>query len=166
MFDENDSLKLERLNKDITMFISPWSFGKDEMFDAGSSIQISSIIAFIQSLDYVSFLTGFSLVKVTYIDGAYHFYDSAIGQNQMAKLQRRKMSNPTELVDIENEWTPLTPYSIFTSAPKHDIAMVSSTQNIQPAPLAIGDLGIGSDFIIGDSEEQISTDEAQTLYVI
>jgi hypothetical protein len=166
MFDVNDSLKLERLNKDITMFISPWSFGKDEMFDAGSSIQISSIIAFIQSLDYVSFLTGFSLVKVTYIDGAYHFYDSAIGQNQMAKLQRRKMSNPTELVDIENEWTPLTPYSIFTSAPKHDIAMVSSTQNIQPAPLAIGDLGIGSDFIIGDSEEQISTDEAQTLYVI
>jgi hypothetical protein len=82
------------LDEDIKRHLSPWAFDGSKLPDFGGSVQRSSLLAFIESLDYVDYLTELALVP--------------------AKAQ----GDPVKLQQVH----PTTPASIITSAAGHDIS--------------------------------------------
>jgi Baseplate J-like protein len=53
----------QQLNTDITKFLSPWAFDTQIPINFGVSIHISSVIKYIEELDYVDFLQDVRLLK-------------------------------------------------------------------------------------------------------
>jgi hypothetical protein len=82
------------LENDIKRHLSPWAFDDSKLPEFGGKVHRSSLIAFIESLDYVDYISDLALVPAT-------------AQGDPAKLQQVQ---------------PATPASIITSAATHEIS--------------------------------------------
>lgn len=130
-FSDSSPFYIQKLNQDLQAFLSPWILGNKTARSIGEGIQKSTILGFIQKLDYVEFVTGFSVIKISEMNGKYYLYDSADEKNTGQDLL-----------------LALTPWSVFVSAETHLINAIAEVKLIQPAPLGIGSLCLSSDFII------------------
>lgn len=158
---------IQQLNDDITRFLSPWIAGNTISYTIGEGLQKSTILAFIQQLSYVEFVTAFSVIKISSFNNKFHFYDSAGNTSSVVKSPAGTVAtahNPDILY-------ALTPYSVFASAEHHLISVIDKIIYLPPEKQQLGDLAIEEDFIIMSEEKTDESSEPDTaatsnLYII
>jgi hypothetical protein len=122
---------VNRLNGDISSYICPW---RAEGYQArfGWRIRKKDIESYLQALDYVEFITNFSMLHITQDgEGDYSLGDTA-----------RHKTNPE--VQIE----PRFPWSLALPARHHFIEITPSAKIIEPEVTGIDELEVGTTFII------------------
>jgi hypothetical protein len=157
-FTDNDAFQIKNLNEDISNFLSPWRTGNHIAYDIGEGLQKSTVLAFIQQLSYVEFVTAFSVIKIAEIDDRYHFYDSAA----------TKTEDPGKGVNEQDDVLyALTPYSVFVSASQHVISVIDKIVYSKAEALGVGDLSIDKDFIItSDAVKEKKPVSTNNFYLI
>ena len=122
---------VNRLNRDISGFICPWQPGGYHA-RFGWRIRKKDIESHLQALDYVEFITKFSMLHITRNEeGRYGLDDTA-----------RDSTDPE--VQIE----PSFPWSLALPASQHFIETTSSAETIPPNETGIDELEVGTTFII------------------
>jgi hypothetical protein len=102
----NKGFHLQKLNEDLVNFLTPWASGNTNAVSFSAKIYASSIINFIDKLEYVNYVVG--LVMQQYI-----INDKG---EKVIIVEPDKLSGR-----VETELT--TGHSILVSAPKHDIEL-------------------------------------------
>ncbi len=131
----SDAAWVNRLDQDITDYLSPWRpVGYKARF--GWSIRQKDVESYIRELDYVNFVTNFSMLHIT-VDGLgqHHLDDTA--QQQSSEMQIR----------------PRFPWSLALPAKHHFIEIMPSAQSIKAEVTGIDELEIGSTFIISGNSK-------------
>jgi hypothetical protein len=122
---------VNRLNQDISSFICPWLTGGYQA-RFGWRIRKKDIESYLQELDYVEFITNFSMLHITRNEqGRFGLGDTA-----------RDTSNPE--VQIE----PRFPWSLALPARHHFIETTAMAKTIEPEVTGIDELEVGTNFII------------------
>lgn len=128
---ESTSLYLEKLQQEITEYLSSWLSNNPIEEEFGKNVYKSDAMAYIQNLDFVDFVTEFSIVKIIHeSDHDYVFNDTA------------------REVEFEEEIKVLYPWSILISAKSHNIQVISDPAYASPKPRGIDNMELGMDFII------------------
>ena len=129
---ESDSYNEMNLQNDIIGFLNPWmhDFKVEEEF--GKSMFKSEVLSFIQNLNYVEFVTEFSMIKILEQEGEYTLYDTA-----------REDENSEEIKVIY-------PWSILVSSKQHDITIINDPSYESALPRGITNMTIETDFIISN----------------
>ncbi|MEK6686526.1 MAG: baseplate J/gp47 family protein [Pseudomonadota bacterium] len=129
---------LNRLNQAISDFLSPWNETIGYTRHFGWIISKHDIESYIQNLDYVDRVTNFSILRIAPIgEGRFNLFDSA-----------DKQSADSEFRDI----APKYPWSIVVPIKQHFIEVDDNYDLIEPKVTGIGELEIGSTFIISDEK--------------
>ncbi len=110
----NNGQTLERLNRDINNFISPWIYEDDRAITIGGSINENVIQNFIKGLPYVKFLTKFSIIHIIEEDGIYKLHDTAMESDIVSIIKARPWgvllpdeNHEIEMVEYEEEEPPM-----------------------------------------------------------
>ncbi len=129
---ESKSYYLEKLQKEITEYLSSWMSDNPIEEEFGKNVYKSDAMAYIQNLDFVDFVTQFSIVKIiNEDDNEYYFNDTA----------SKEQENDEEI-------KVLYPWSILISAESHNIEVISDPAYSSPKPRGIDNMELGLDFII------------------
>ena len=121
------------LNSELISYLSPDIEHIDVEKGFDEAISKTEILNFIESRPYVDFVTEFSVLQLVDVQKNYKIIDTA------------------RITDIEDLRT-ISAYAILTSAPEHQIEIVSEEKSAKPNPSGVGDLTLESDFVISDSE--------------
>lgn len=125
-------LYIKRLNRAINNYLSPWcDVGYGAKF--GWMIRSDDIESYIRELDYVEFVTNFSMLHIT----AQH------ADNYTLMDTARLDSRHEALI------TPRYPWSLALPMRNHFIETSSTIETIEPEVTGINELEVGSTFIIG-----------------
>jgi hypothetical protein len=131
--EQKSSLLRHRLNKELVQFLSPnlQDFDSDELFE--KSFTKTEIFNFIAARPYVKEVSKFSVIQLVDVMNQHRIIDTEDGKdkNTRSKLQT------------------ISAYAILTSVDRHHIEIGSSSKDTIKG---IGDIAIGSDFIIADKE--------------
>lgn len=130
--DESESFYEQLLQKDIIGYLNPWLFDFDIEEEFGKSIFKSDVMAHIQKLAYVEFVTEFSMIKIVEKNEHHSIFDTA-----------RNTSKGEEIKTIY-------PWSVLVSTPKHDINVIRDPSYQTPKPRGIGNMGVETDFILSN----------------
>jgi hypothetical protein len=98
---------LQRLNQDLVNFLTPWAGGNPDAVTFSGKIYFSSIINFIDGLDYVDYLVDLVMQQYTVNER---------GEKDFVRNEEQL----TALIETELK----TAHSILVSAPKHNIELV------------------------------------------
>jgi hypothetical protein len=135
------------LNTALVDYISSWGCkGPSKQFDW--SFCEDDITAFIQDQPYVDFVTNVSLLKVTSMTGGvYKRTDSAIenGSSSNSSDSLLKLSKKQTL-------TPQWPWCLALPAKNHAVEIINNRQVIPAKATGYGDLQIGTNFIINETQ--------------
>jgi DNA mismatch repair ATPase MutS len=101
----------------------------------GGSIERDDIMTFIESLDYVTYITKFSIVLIHYENGKFNISDSASNRG------------------TNNELQSTSPWSVLIPSDEHDIELIDKNKAALPEETKINTMKIGSDFVISSDEE-------------
>ncbi|WP_253940548.1 hypothetical protein [Dickeya dadantii] len=139
---------LRRLNRDISAYLCPWR--EDSISQGfGASVALRQIEAFIAHLDYVRFVTGFSLITIR---------QAGLGQSD-GQTQRWRLTDSAALASHHQTGdpavnspnltglTPRYPWNIILPVGQHDLRLISDFRPRPPEAIGIGDLTIGDSFI-------------------
>jgi hypothetical protein len=129
-------VNINRLNQQISDYICPWEApGYKARF--GWSIRQRDIESYIRSLDYIEFVTNFSMLHITVdSDGNYSLFDTVQDeQNREAAIR------------------PRYPWSLAIPAEKHFIETTLVAQSVSAEITGVGELAVGSTLIISGSSE-------------
>ena len=133
---DNEGLCIERLNQQISDYICPWK-AKGYKARFGWSIRQQDIESHISSLDYVGFVTNFSMLHITVDNsGKYELFDTA------------KSTQQSEVVI-----TPRYPWSLALPVETHFIETRQIAEVIPAEITGVDELAVGSTFIIVGSSE-------------
>ncbi|WP_318348813.1 hypothetical protein [Aquipluma nitroreducens] len=121
------------LNSELVSYLSPDIEHIDVEKGFDEAISKTEILNFIESRPYVDFVTEFSVLQLVDVQKNYKIIDTA------------------RITDIEDLRT-ISAYAILTSAPEHQIEIVSEEKSAKPNPSGVGDLTLESDFVISDNE--------------
>ena len=125
----------QRLNRDICSYISPWQPGGYEAA-FGWRIRRSDIIAHIQSLSYVDFVTRFSMLRISKAgENCFELFDS-VTPGAVAPSQDEKQIRPK------------VPWSIAVNADSHFIQSTAAVKPQLPERTGLNELEVGNTFII------------------
>jgi hypothetical protein len=129
-------VNINRVNQQISDYICPWKTpGYRARF--GWSIRQQDIESYIRGLDYIEFVTNFSMLHITVDnDGNYSLYDSAHGEQKRDTAIR-----------------PRYPWSLAIPAEKHFIETIPVAMPIDAEITGVGELAVGSTLIISGSSE-------------
>ncbi|WP_448622559.1 baseplate J/gp47 family protein [Dickeya fangzhongdai] len=137
---------LRRLNRDISAYLCPWrEESPNQGFGAGMALR--QIEAFIAHLDYVRFVTGFSLITLR---------QAGLGQSD-GQTQRWRLTDSAAPHDQTGDpagnnpsltgLTPRYPWNIILPVEQHDLRLSPDLRLRAPEKIGIGDLIIGDSFI-------------------
>ena len=135
--DSDSGASIKRLRDDLRGFICPWFYNQNQgEMDFGGSIQRSEVFSFIESLPYINFLTGLSIV-VKHLDneGAYRISDTA-------------SSEGLNLITAGLPWAVLVPDE------SHEISVTSKGVHTDPQLTSIQSMELGSYFVIDEEAEK------------
>lgn len=135
--DKNcDGVNINRLNQEISDYICPRQ-KRDDKARFGWQISQKDIESFIRSLNYVDFVTNFSMLHITVgNDGQYRLFDTA------------KEAKNNEVVI-----KPRYPWSLAIAIKKHFIETVQVVSDIKAELTGVNELEVGSTFIISGNNE-------------
>jgi hypothetical protein len=136
---QNTGQYVRRLESDIRRFLCPWFSSPQQEMVFGGFIEKEDLLSFIYSLDYVRFVSRFSVVVIQNQDGKYSLSDSA---DDLPGQMTIGSSNP---------WSVLIPDE------GHEVELVDHSIHQAPELTRIEAMRIEGSFVIMDSpEEQIS----------
>lgn len=127
-FVTQDAFYLKQINEDINKFFSIYNLSKNNNVLIGGTLQKSKIVNYLQNLEYVVYVTSFSIIQTCFDNDAYHLYDSADTKNDSI--------------------VSLTPISLFVSNEVHYIETLTDSVSQTPQITGINDLIIDDNFII------------------
>ncbi|MDB4539889.1 hypothetical protein N9231_05655, partial [Saprospiraceae bacterium] len=111
----NNGLTLNRLFEDINHYIAPWLDEAEQDVKIGGTINENVIQNFIKGLDYVKFLTKFSILHIIEEDGLYKLQDTAMEQDIVSIIKARPWGvllpddhHEIEMIEHEEEEEPLS----------------------------------------------------------
>jgi hypothetical protein len=126
---------VDRLERDLRQFICPWFANEQGEMRFGGDIEKDDVLSFIESLDYVKFVTKLSIVVLHYNDGEHSLSDSASDAGNMAIASS-------------------TPWSVLVPDSEHDIELIDKSISEAPEHTRIETMKIGTNFVITDDEEE------------
>jgi len=126
---------MKRLQRDLQNFICPWFSSHQKEMNLGGSIERDDIMTFIESLDYITYITKFSVVLIHYEKGKFNISDSA-------------MNNGTN-----NLLKSTSPWSVLIPSDEHDIEIIDHKKGALPEETKINTMKIGSDFLISSEDD-------------
>jgi hypothetical protein len=131
-------LHLNQLNAAISGFLSPWNDAIGNTHHFGWRISKHDIESFIQNMDYIDRVTNLSILRIAPKgEGYFELFDSAVQTGD----------------DIDSgDVAPIYPWSIAAPIKQHFIEMDDRFDLIEPEITGIGELEIGSTFIISDEK--------------
>jgi hypothetical protein len=133
---QNTGQYTRRLETDLRKFLCPWFGAKQQEMILGTSLEQEEILAFIYGLDYVRFVSRFSVVVIHKTEGSYNLSDSASRTDNQAAIAA---SNP---------------WSVFIPDESHEIELVDHLTHQSPEQTRIETMRIGSSFVIMDQKEE------------
>lgn len=136
---ESNGILLQRLNRDIKEWISPWLYNPGTHINTEGKIYLSEILNFIKKCPYVSYVTGFSVLHFyqVYNVKTGEFYDRVLDSAQ-DKVEYLKAS---------------LPHALLVSSPEHAITVLDKPQYVEPSNTGIGGMVIGSELLVADVNE-------------
>jgi len=127
----SDGINMNRLNGAISRYICPWNKGGYKA-RFGWSIRQKDIESYIRSLNYVDFVTNFSMLHITMDrDGRYSLFDTAKDTGNNEVIIR-----------------PRYPWSLAIPVKKHFIETIRASRSIKAEITGVDELEVGSTFII------------------
>ena len=109
----NNGQTLNRLFEDINAYIAPWLYKDSEDVKIGGSISENVLQNFIKGLEYVKFLTKFSLLHIVEEDGVFKLQDTAMEQDIVSIITARPWGvllpddlHEIDMVEFEEEELP------------------------------------------------------------
>jgi hypothetical protein len=144
--DSREGQYTRRLNQDISDLICPWrSGGYRARF--GWSVSGDDVEAFVRDLDYVEFVTNFSMLHITMDEaGSYLLEDTVRAVREATAGIERETLHHTVRVE------PRYPWSLAIPVRDHYIETVDTFDDIPPELTGIGELEIGYTFIVSGQE--------------
>jgi hypothetical protein len=136
---------INKLNEAISAYISPWG-AKGYQTGFGWRIRRSDLVPHIQGLDYIDFVTNFSMLRIAGDrQSGFTLFDAA-GQRSGA---RDTPTNESEAEQIETmEIRPQVPWGIAVPVRRHFIETVETFKPVRPDVTGIDELEVGTTFII------------------
>ncbi|MEM0939797.1 MAG: baseplate J/gp47 family protein [Bacteroidota bacterium] len=132
---------IQTLNQELMYYISPWLKDANEEPQFQRKIAKAAIQSFIQSREYVDFVTKVSMVKV----------DRALDPvGSMGHHLRDSRVNHVK----DNEIRGFYPWSIITTAKQHHLDIIDSTDLLPPDHVGLEELYVDEDFIIVPKPEE------------
>ena len=129
---------LGKLNEAISAYLSPWHDTVGYTTHFGWRINMHDVQSYIQQFDFVDRVTNFSMLRITPDgDALFDLFDSV--------AQNRKGMASSEII-------PKYPWSISEPMREHFIEVDDSFVTIEPEITGIGELEIGSTFIVLDRD--------------
>lgn len=121
------------LNNELISYLSPDI--ENDYIEKGfdETISKTEILNFIESRPYVDFATQLSVLQIVKVGNQYKIIDTA-------------------KIDLIEELRTISAYAILTSAPEHQIEIITKDMALEPEASGIGDFYIESDFVISDGE--------------
>lgn len=149
--DARDGYCLIKLNKSIVDFVSPWhSIGYKAKF--GWSIRRQDLESYIRELDYVDFVTNFSMIHITKDDEKlFNLADTARSKDGRSKSDSPGTSAIDGVVHAD-EIHPRYPWSLAIPMRNHFIETMTAVKTIDAEPTGIDELEVGSTFIINENQ--------------
>lgn len=130
----NEGALFKKLNSDIKEYICPWIEDEKIPINLGGMLNKDSILAFIEQLNYVKFITRLSLIQVFQNNVAeekpFEFEDTASGSKVASVIQA------------------FTPWSILVPVKTHNVMLLDSESYNAPTPAGLDSMSIGIDFVI------------------
>ncbi len=144
---QQSGLSSSRLDRDISNYICPWKkIGYQAKF--GWTVRREDVEAYVRSLDYVDFVTNFSMLHITQErDDRFTLGDTAHSLQDQEPDGDAEWS-PLLGVDNDDRITPRYPWSLAVPTRHHFIETINSIRDIDAEPTGIGELEIGTTFII------------------
>lgn len=132
---------INRLNDDISEFLSPWS-GRGYRVHFGWCVRQHDVESFILGQDYVDSVTGFSMLRIAPTgEDTYSLSDTAAEQDAASGVQI----------------TPRYPWSIAVPIRMHAIDITLAPASLPPERVGLKTLDIGSTFIISPGDKNGQT---------
>jgi len=113
----NEGLYIARLKREITKFICPWYVDESDALEFNKELQVQALKDYIKSLDFVVFITRFSVIQIIENGFQYHIVDSAASQ------------------DLTQILKPYRPWSTFIPDQDHLINIVEEEIEVEPTSL-------------------------------
>jgi hypothetical protein len=136
---------INKLNQAISDYLSPWtSTGYQTGF--GWCVRRSDLVPYIQGLDYIDFVTNFSMLRIAgeSVSG-FTLFDTA-GQPFVVRDTAKDDTEPEQIETIEVR--PQVPWSIAVPFRRHFIEMMEKFKPVQPEVTGIDELEVGNTFIV------------------
>ena len=128
---------LRRLKLDVSRSLGVWT-ASPPMDGFGWSLNLNDVAAMIAGLDYVRFLTEFSVLHLVADDlGAWRLFDTARAGGGVGDAQALAFREP---------------WSLPLPMPDHWITTVHEERNAPPSATGIGGLGIGETLVVDRME--------------
>jgi hypothetical protein len=129
---------LRRLKLDVSRFLAVWT-AAPPMDGFGWSLNLNDVAAMIAGLDYVRFLTEFSVLHLVADDaGSYRLFDTA----------RAGDTGAEQVLGFREPW------SLPLPMPDHWISAVHEEQAAAPIATGIGGLGVGETLVVERTEQR------------
>lgn len=137
---------LNQLNNELISYLTLWQSDSKNEPGFGKVIKCTDVLAYIQGLEYIEFVTDFSLLQITHNNNIkYSLLDTA----SRTYKEIQDSSNPENYIESESKiLEPEYPWSILISADKHAIELISKLTQIEPVKTGIDELEVGGTFII------------------
>jgi len=133
---------IKRLNQAISDYIYPWcDVGYKASF--GWSIRADDIESYIRELDYVDFVTNFSMLHITEEGHGTHKLMDTVKWREMENNDAKQNNRHEALIK------PRYPWSLAVPMRRHYIETTMSIEPIAAKETGVNELEIGSTFIIG-----------------
>ncbi|WP_338391593.1 baseplate J/gp47 family protein [Fulvitalea axinellae] len=133
---QSDGYNISRLNEDIYQYFCPWLYGEREGVGLGGSFELEHLLRYLESLSYVRFVTGFSVI---------HLYKNE-------KNETIKKDSATDL-GLSKKMKASSPASILMPVARHDIRVIEKTIHELPTASALDNMEFDVDFVVEDRED-------------
>ncbi len=137
---------LDRLNNELINYLTLWQSDSKNEPGFGKVIKCTDVLAYIQGLEYIEFVTDFSLLQITHNNKIkYTLLDTA----PRTYRETQGSINPENYIESESKvLKPEYPWGILISADKHAIEVINRLARIEPVKTGIDELEVGGTFII------------------
>ncbi len=129
----NYGLYLQKLSEDINKYLKQGMLQSGKTIELGGKINTSDILSFMRTLEYIEFITKFSMVQTAQdFQGNFMLLDTAREGDSKSFLQATK------------------PWSTLIPAENHQITLLDGREEMNSSQAGISDLGLGNEFIVED----------------
>ncbi|MCI3207993.1 MULTISPECIES: hypothetical protein [Pandoraea] len=148
---------LAQLNAAISRYLTPWQDDVGYRTHFGWCIRQHDIEAYIGSLPYVQYVSGFSMLRIATVASGAEAAELAATDMQTFTLSdtARRTGDAT---GPQTDIVPLYPWSIAIPVAHHAIDAVDDDKDYEGVPTTLSQLEIGTTFIISDDDHEWKTD--------